>query len=131
VVPATSMRRVWYGFEKKTHLPVPAVPVTALPAARRGCTVPVPAVLAGKSLVSTRGGRCKRENTLACGYFQKAQEARPVYLLGKTTSTEPIYYNTTLNFACGASPSARTSVAINLKSQFSTLNKFTKTIDHL
>jgi hypothetical protein len=57
-VPATGtgMRRVGYGFEKKKpstcarRTRLPAVPVTALPAARRGCTRPVPAVPADKSL---------------------------------------------------------------------------------
>jgi hypothetical protein len=44
------MRRVRYGFEKKNRLPVPAVPVPAVPAARRGCTRPVPAVPSGKTL---------------------------------------------------------------------------------
>jgi hypothetical protein len=52
----TGMRQVGYDFEKKKpstrarRIRLPAVPVPALPAARRGCTRSVPAVPASKSL---------------------------------------------------------------------------------
>jgi hypothetical protein len=47
------MKRIGYGFKKKPVYPclctrLPVVPVSAVPAARRGCTRPVPA---GKSVV--------------------------------------------------------------------------------
>jgi hypothetical protein len=54
------MRRVRYGFGKKNpstrarRTRLPAVPVPAVPAARRECTRPVPAVPTGKPLVGTK-----------------------------------------------------------------------------
>jgi hypothetical protein len=47
----TCMKHVGYSFEKKTHLP--AVSVSALPAARRGHTRPIPAVPVSKPLLTT------------------------------------------------------------------------------
>jgi hypothetical protein len=58
----TCMKRVGYSFEKKSSTcarptRLPAAPVLALSAARRGCARPVPAVPVSNSLMDTSGER--------------------------------------------------------------------------